>query len=130
MLKTILEREMRSRNLSYRAVAEAIDVSHSTILRALRGDTVDIETIIKLAKFLNVRPSELVNTLDDGAPLADQIAVLLSHSRDFEQELRDAVERVKAGSISVDTLRDIVSYALYKLNSSGAQKQNVSRRRK
>src|SRR5262245_38088524 len=120
MLQIVLQRAMQEKQLSSHKAAEAIGVSHTTILRALRGDAVDVDTIIKIANFLNVRPSELLNSMATDATLPDQLAALLSHSRELEDELRDAVDRVKGGRLDPAILRDIVSYALYKLNSSGA----------
>ena len=84
-------------------------------MRALRGERVDVDTILKIANWLKIRPSELLNSMSDTS-LADQLAVLLSHS----PELKDAMKRVKAGELDPAVVRDIVSYALYKLNTSGA----------
>jgi transcriptional regulator with XRE-family HTH domain len=116
MLPSLLQSRMAQKNMSSHAVAEQIGVSHTTILRAMRGERIDVDTIIKLANWLGVRPSELLNSMDDTA-LADQIAALLSHSPELEQVLRDAVERVKAGQLDPAVIRDIASYAQYKLNS-------------
>ena len=118
MLQTILQKAMNDRGLSSHTAAEEIGTSHTTILRALRGDRVDVDTIVKIADWLKIRPSELLNSMGDTS-FADQIAVLLSHSRELEDELKDAVERVQAGALEPAVIRDIVSYALYKLNSSG-----------
>lgn len=119
MLQIVLERAMKEKGLSSHKAAEAIGVSHTTILRALRGEMVDVDTIIKIGDFLKVRPSELLNSMSTDTALSDQLAVLLSHSPEFEEELRDAVERVKGGALEPAVLKDIVSYALYKLKSSG-----------
>lgn len=119
MLQTVLQKAMNDRGLSSHTAAEEIGCSHTTILRALRGERVDVDTIIKIANWLKIRPSELLNSMADTS-LADQIAVLLSHSRELEAELKDAVERVEAGVLDPAVLRDIVSYALYKLNTAGA----------
>ena len=119
MLQIILQKAMQEKGLSSHKAAEAIGVSHTTILRALRGETVDVDTIIKIANFLKVRPSELLNSMSTETALPDQLAVLLSHSREFESELREAVERVQSGQLDPAVLRDIVSYALYKLKQSG-----------
>src|SRR5512138_3784961 len=100
MLQTILHKAMADRNMSSHTAAEEMGTSHTTILRALRGDRVDVDTIIKIANWLKIRPSELLNSMDESeVSLADQIAVLLSHSRELEDELKDAVERVRAGAL-------------------------------
>ena len=120
MLDILLQRAMRDKGLSSHKAAEAIGTSHTTILRALKGEAVDVETIIKIANFLNVRPSELLNSMATDATLPDQLATLLSHSRELEEQLRDAMERVRAGELKPETVADIVSYAVYKLNQAGS----------
>lgn len=121
MLQILLQKAMQEHKppLSSHKAADLIGVSHSTILRALRGDTVDVDTIIKIANWLNVRPSELLNSMSDASTLSEQIAVILSHSPALEEELKEAVRRVKNGSLDPEILRDITSYALYKIGSSG-----------
>src|SRR5512133_2917435 len=119
MLQQILQKAMADKHLSSHGAAEEIGTSHTTILRALRGERVDVDTIIKIANWLKIRPSELLNSMSDTS-LADQLAVLLSHSPGLEAELKDAMKRVKAGELDPAVVRDIVSYALYKLNTSGA----------
>lgn len=116
MLQTLLQNQMNTRNLSSHGAADEIGCSHTTILRALRGEKIDVETLIKIANWLHVRPSELLNSMGDTS-LADDIAVLLLHSPELEAELKDAAERVRAGVLDQAVLRDIVSYALYKLRS-------------
>ena len=124
MLQTILQKAMNDRGKSTHSVAKEIGCSHTTIIRALKGYTVDVDTIIKIADWLHIRPSELLNSMADTSR-ADQIAVVLSHSPELETELKDAAERVKAGQLDPAVLRDIVSYALYKLNSSGVRNANI-----
>jgi transcriptional regulator with XRE-family HTH domain len=119
MLQIVLKNAMDQRKLSSHKAAEAIGVSHTTILRALRGEAVDVETIIKIANFLHIRPSELLNSMSTETGLPDQLAALLSHSPELENELKGAVERAQAGQLDPAVIRDIVSYALYKLNQAG-----------
>ena len=116
MLQTMLQQAMTAKNLSSHAAAEQIGVSHSTILRALKGDKVDVDTIIKIANWLNVRPSELLNSMSDTS-LADEVAVLLSHSPELEEEMKEAVARVKAGQLDAAILRDVLAYARYKFST-------------
>ena len=117
MLQIVLKNAMDQQKLSSHKAAEAIGVSHTTILRALRGETVDVETIIKIANFLKIRPSELLDSMSSEAPLEQQLAALLSRSPELEAQLKDAVARVQAGALDPSTVKDIVSYALFKLNN-------------
>jgi transcriptional regulator with XRE-family HTH domain len=126
MLQTLLQKAMAEKNLSSHTAAEAIGVSHTTILRALRGDRIDVDTIIKIANWMGVRPSELLNSMSDTS-LADTIAVILSHSQEMEQALKDAAERVRAGQLDPHVLEDMVSFALYRINTSGDGNANKNR---
>lgn len=121
MLDVILRQAMQNQGLSSHKAAEAIGVSHTTILRAMRGEAVDVDTLIKIANFLNIRPSELLNSMSTDATLPDQLAALLSHSPELEEELKDATERVRAGQLDPAVIRDILSYAMFKLNQAGAK---------
>jgi hypothetical protein len=89
--------------------------SHSTILRALKGEKVDVDTLIKIANWLGVRPSELLNSMSETS-LADEVAVLLQYSPELEAELKDAVERVKAGQLDPRVIQDVVAFARYRFN--------------
>jgi transcriptional regulator with XRE-family HTH domain len=129
MLDIVLRKAMEEQGLSSHKAAEAIGVSHTTILRALRGEAVDVDTIIKIANFVNVRPSELLNSMATETTLTDQLATLLSHSRELEEQLRDALERVQAKALDPAVVRDIVSYALFKLNQPGVN-SNVTKQHK
>src|SRR5690349_2204481 len=120
MLDIFLRKAMQERGLSSRNVADALGMSHSTILRALKGEVIDLDTVLKLAHFFNVRPSDLLNSMSTDATFPDQLAALLSHSPELEQELTDAVERVRAGSLDPNVIKEIVSYARYRLNQAGA----------
>jgi DNA-binding Xre family transcriptional regulator len=126
MLSTILQKAMQDRRISSHIAAREIGVSHTTVLRALHGERIDVDTIVKIADWLHVRPSELLNSMSDTA-VADQIAVLLSYSPALEVELKDAAERVKAGVLEPAVIKDIVSYALYKLNSGDITDDNSAR---
>jgi transcriptional regulator with XRE-family HTH domain len=117
MLNVLLRAKMDRDRLSSHRVAERIGVAHTTILRALRGEAIDLPTLVKIANFLGVRPSGLIDALPDGpADLSDQLALLLSHSPDLEAQLRNAVVGVKAGKLQVEDVREVLQFALFKLS--------------
>ena len=121
MLSTLLQQEMDARGLSSHSAAAQIGTSHTTILRALKGERIDVDTLIKIANWLHVRPSELINSMVDGEELSTstQLAAILSRSPELEAELKDALERVKAGVLEPSVIRDIISFAAYKISTSG-----------
>jgi transcriptional regulator with XRE-family HTH domain len=130
MLPTILQRELDNREISAHTAAAEIGTSHTTILRALKGERVDVETLIKIANWLKVRPSDLLNSMADtpDTTTADQLALLLSRSPELEAELKDAMRRVQAGVLDEAVIREIISYAVYKMNTSGETYVTTSNR--
>ena len=129
MLSTLMQQEMQARGLSSHAAAAEIGTSHTTILRAMKGERIDVDTLIKIANWLHIPPSELLNSMVDGAELstATELAVLLSRSPELEAELKDALERVKAGALDPSAIRDIISFAAYKISTSGDHRNVAAR---
>ena len=119
MLKQILGKELKERNLSSRGAADEIGVAHTTILRALRGDVVDLETVLRISDWLHVRPSTLLNSMNSTASVSDQIAAIVERNPRLNQVFEDATIAVKAGNADPAIIEDIVAYALYKLNLQG-----------
>ncbi len=122
MLQTLLKDEARKRGWSSRKMAQEIGVSHTTILRALRGELVDLDTLIGIADWLGVRPSDLLNSFSKrkGADLSAVIAVLIERIPALKEPLQAAAEAVQAGTVDPSIVEDIVTYATYKLEKSGA----------
>ena len=116
MLKIKLSQEMKKRSLGTRQVAKEIGTSHTTILRALRGDIVDVGTILKISKWTGVKPSTLLNsmaTTKDALP--EQIAVLLKNYPRLENEFSKAIDAILEGTVEPKII-DIAAYAAYKIN--------------
>ena len=131
MLKQILEKELKERNLSSRGAADAIGVSHTTILRALRGDVVDLDTVLKVSDWLHIRPATLINSMNNEAPLSDRIAAIVERNPRLSQVLTDATQAIEDGRADPAIMEDIVAYALYKLNLQGdAHSEQITGRSK
>jgi transcriptional regulator with XRE-family HTH domain len=130
MLQTLLKDEQKKRQLSSRQMAEEVGVAHTTIIRAMRGDPMDLETIIAFADWLHVRPSELVNSFSKGKvpDLTNDLALLLERIPGLAKPLAEATQAVKDGTADPAIIDDIVNYATYKLARSGVS--NAPRKRK
>ncbi len=116
MLAEKLSQKMMENGLSPRQVGQKVGVSHTTILRAAKGDDVDVRTIIQLSKWLGVKPATLLNSMaSTETGLADQIEVLLSGNPLLAQELGLAIEAVAKGQIAPVIIADIAAYAAYRI---------------
>jgi transcriptional regulator with XRE-family HTH domain len=117
MLKELLESKMKERMLSTREVAKEIGVSHTTVFRALRGDIVDVPTLVKLAAWLNVQPSQLLNSIGKSkSNLPDKIAVVIDRNPDLSKAFEQVINAIEAGKVDPEMVKDIAEYAIYKLN--------------
>ena len=117
MLATLIKRKLLELELSSRQAAEATGVSHTTVLRALRGDSIDLDTLIKLSGWLGVKPHTLLNSMASAdTHLSDQIAVMLESNRILAGEFKMAVQATIAGKVDPEIIEDIAAYAAYKIN--------------
>lgn len=117
MLDILINKVMLEGKLSTRDVAKSTGVSHTTIIRALRGEAVDVATVFKLSKWLAVKPHTLLNSMadmDDNLP--DQIAVLLEGNQVLSKEFEKAITAIRKGNVDPSIIEDIASYASYKIN--------------
>ncbi len=121
MLQTLLKDEAKKQGLSSRKLAEVIGTSHTTVLRALRGEIVDLPTVVKIADWLKIRPSTLLDGFGKKDNLVVRVATLVERVPGLAKTLEDASQAVEAGQADPDLIRDIVSYATYKLNAAGGR---------
>lgn len=124
MLQQLLKGAMEDQHLSTRELGDKLGISHTTVLRALHGDAVDLQTLIKIADWLNIRPSALLDTLGDNFTLDDKIEMLVQRYPALKDVLEKAVEAVENGLADPALIRDIVSYAEYRIQSQIGGKQN------
>ncbi len=123
MLKSKLAQEMKNKGLSTRQVAIKIGASHTTILRALRGEIVDVATILKFSEWMGVKPATLINSLSEAEKaLPEKIAVMLGNHPLLEREFTKAVKAIVADQIDPAIIQDIAAYAAYKINLGTSQK--------
>lgn len=119
MLKTKLNQIMKEQNLSSRQIASVIGVSHTTIIRALRGDIVDLATVLKISEWMGVKPSTLLNsmtTTKTDLGLEEKIAILLENSPLLKKELIKAIKAIETDKINPAIMEDVASYAAYRIN--------------
>ena len=118
MLQAILNGAMEKQKLSARDVGTMLGVSHTTVLRALKGESIDLTTLIKIADWLSIRPSALLDSFQ-GGDVESRISVLVDAYPALQKVLEDAVAAIEKGRADPGIIDDIVSFAEYKIQSSG-----------
>lgn len=119
MLDVVLNQVMTQKGLSARGAAKEIGVSHTTVLRALKGDPVDVPTLIAISNWIGVRPSELINSMGDVSSVPEAVSTLISTHPQLGKVFEEAVALVEKGEAGPELIEDIVSYAAYKINLAG-----------
>jgi transcriptional regulator with XRE-family HTH domain len=117
LLSVLLEGERRKHGLSERQLAVEIDVAHTTVGRVLRGETVDLQTLTKIANWLGIKPSSLLDAEGIGADaLAAELAALIETEPRLAEVFKEALSRVRKGNLDPGVVRDLIAYAAYRFN--------------
>jgi transcriptional regulator with XRE-family HTH domain len=114
----LLEERMKERGLSLRKAGREIGLAHTTLVRILRGEPYDVSSGEKIADWLGVPLSTLLDTRgasEDTDTLAAKIAAVLETEPRLARVFGDAMERVLNGEMSNEAFRDLAAYAAFKL---------------
>lgn len=121
MLISLIENELKQRNISLREGAKQIGFSHTTLARVLDGYPLDLDTLIKITKWLNINPGELINTMisDESELLASKVSVLLARSPRIKELFSDMVSKIETGELDPSILDDAMDYLDFKMKTAG-----------
>ena len=123
MLSSLLNEKIKNGNLSIRTASKLIGVSHTTLLRAMSGEIVDLSTLEKFSRWLEVKPTELLDVmLGSKSPLADQIVVVLKNSPKLAKAFEDVMKAIIDGKASPNLVEDLAAYAAFRLHMLGKGK--------
>ena len=116
MLESLIREKMKAEGLSVRAFSREVGVSHSTIVRVLKGETIDVPTLVKISDYLGISPSSLLDSMGaDG--LAAKVAALLEAEPRLRSLFIQLVQDFENGDVSQADVTDIINYASFKLQS-------------
>ena len=112
-LQRLLNEKIDKWHLSMRAAAKQIGIAHTTLIRIINGEKCDMPTLQKMAEWLGVTPSSLLDTLDTD-DTATNIAAVLSAEPALAKVFNEALQRVKSGKMTQAELKDFISYAAFR----------------
>lgn len=114
-LAVYLRERMLKDQLSSRAAGKAAGVAHTTIMRILDGKDVSVDTLEKVCAWLEVNPGDILNPGGD----VSEISSILSQEPELEAVFTQALEKLHAGEISQDVIREIIRYTSWRINLGG-----------
>jgi len=116
MLARLLDEELKKKNLSARAASREIGVAHTTIIRILEGQPSDVETLRKIADWMGVQPSTMLDGwgAKEGKSML-MLKALLEQDPRLMKIFEDAADDVLAGRLPAEDLQEILRYAAFRL---------------
>jgi transcriptional regulator with XRE-family HTH domain len=110
MLKDTLDAALVRKRLSVRSAAKEIGVSHTTVNRILAGGPFDLETAIKIAAWMGVKLSAL---LDAETGNDDEIVEFVPG---LKGALMEARLLIQSGDAPTTILDDITAFTRFKVS--------------
>ena len=118
MLQRVVQDEMARRDLSLRPAAKEIGIAHTTLLRVLNNEPVDLNTLLKVSEWTGMSLTTILGmeeTEDEKAIMATMTAIVEAEP-ELRQTFLQAHQALVDGEIDIEDLREIASYAAYKLS--------------
>jgi transcriptional regulator with XRE-family HTH domain len=118
MLGVLAQERVNQRGLGLRAAAREIGIAHTTLARAIQGEDVDLATAQKIADWLGVTPTSIIDAEGVGKDaLAAQIAAVLEMEPKLAEVFGEAMQRVLDGQMDLATFKELAAYAAYRINT-------------
>ena len=114
-LAELLRNRMDIDKLSVRAVAKQTGVSHSTIARAVNGETVEVDTLVRIANFLGVKAESLLDVRSEPDEILQQISMVLSIEPELSRVFGEIARKVSNKEMDKKVLAEIAAFAAYRL---------------
>lgn len=116
MIDRILKDELRRRGLSARDAAKRCGISHTSILRALRGENIDLTTVKAISRLLDLEPAEILKLeMETGDTLSAEIGIILHQEPKLEEAYRMVIERYHKSEIGMEVVIDVLRYTVIRV---------------
>jgi transcriptional regulator with XRE-family HTH domain len=114
-LSELLRKRMDTEGLSVRDAGKRIGVSHATVARAVNGETVEVDTLVKISQFLGVPVENVLDVKEKPSELEEQIMMVLSIEPELAQVFSELAEKIVNQKIDKKVLSEVAAFAAYRL---------------
>lgn len=114
-LSELLKKRMKTEGLSVRDAGKLIGVSHATVARAVNGETVEVDTLVKIAEFLGVPVEDILDVRERPSEIAENVMMALNIEPELYKTLEEITQKINNGEIDTKILVEIASFAAYRL---------------
>jgi transcriptional regulator with XRE-family HTH domain len=115
-LARLLQERMDQEKLSVRKAAKLIGgVSHSTVARVLNGETVEVDTLIRISDFLKIPVAELLDLQEGPNELIKKIRKLVSREPELGVVFKKIADGIAEGSVDIKVLSEVAAFAAFRL---------------
>ena len=115
MLSKLVSTKMYEEKLSLRGAARQVGVSHATLKRAIDGEQLDLGTVSKISKWLNVPLSNVVDLDGRNSAAATKIAMLIGRHPKLRDAFADALARYEDGEIDANLIDELIAYITFRI---------------
>jgi DNA-binding Xre family transcriptional regulator len=119
-LRLVLNSELERRRISAREAARQSGLSHTTIVRALRGDNVDLETIRLVCTWLEIDPTKVV---DFGHDQSDDVwmgkfTALITSNPLLKENMCNVFRKIEIETVNPKIIDEICAYIMFSLEKN------------
>ncbi|HZW02479.1 MAG TPA: helix-turn-helix transcriptional regulator [Anaerolineaceae bacterium] len=120
MLKQVLEQTIKERGVTVRKAAREMGISHATIYRIYKDLPVDFPTLEKVAAWLEIPVANVLDVVSppNGDDLQAVLAEVVAVKPELAEVFAQIAQEIRAGTMDMRDLDEVVSFAAYKLNLS------------
>ena len=120
LLQRLVDIQINKLGISKREAGRQTGTSYTTVDRILRGEPIDIETLIKMCAWLRVSPSNVLDAyLPGDRALPERVAALVERKPELKEIFDEVMDQFLNHDIDETTFNDIILYANYRLEAYG-----------
>lgn len=113
--------------LSVRDAAKKIGVSHLTVARAANGETVEVDTLVKIADYLGVPVKDILDVKETPDEINEQISMVLAIEPELSKVLAKIAKKVENKEMDAKVLAEVAAFAAYRLQVHEMESQSVEK---